>query len=489
MIDPWFRKKNITFLAVILLWSILIASLIPFFIYAKYDNPSADDFSYSIEVKNEFNNSHSILKAFYTGIQRTRIQYNNWQGTYFGSFIMTLNPYSFSSGLYKFAPVILIIMLIFSIWILSMLISRYILKISIIYAYILTAYISLVSLNFLPSLTQGIYWFNGAWYYTFAYCLSLLFVSILIVIINSKNRKLVLFLKIIAPILIILLGGENFTTSSSILLFMSVFSIVLLYKKKKNSIYILSLTIILLICVIIVYIAPGNAHRIMAVNKETSFIFSIIHAIYGGMYFLFKWILHSYVLLFSILILPLLKKQILKLDYNFKKPFLILIVTFLLFSAQFFPPLYGLDGLGPDRLKNIIFFSSIWLVLFNITYIYGYILKNDIIKINKSNNNYKKIYFITIILLLLISFFSYSYKNISIYYVSKNILNGDAAKYNTEYNERIKKITNSNDSNILVNEFSVKPKGLFFRDITNDENNWMNQSLSKYFDIESISLK
>ena len=60
---------------------------------------------------------------------------------------------------------------------------------------------------------------------------------------------------------------------------------------------------------------------------------------------------------------------------RFWHPILVLIVTFGLFCMQFTPTFYTLASSGPDRLKNLIYFSLYWLAAFNIFNFEGWMIQ------------------------------------------------------------------------------------------------------------------
>lgn len=113
-------------------------------------------------------------------------------------------------------------------------------------------------------------------------------------------------------------------------------------------------------------LAPGNLVR--AEGKLGTGIFqsgylTIIYAVEK----MNEW-LNLPVILICACAIPILVIIIKKTDYNFKYPIAVSMVSIILFVVQFFPHVYAMASIGPDRLLNVIYFSLSLGLLFNIFY-------------------------------------------------------------------------------------------------------------------------
>lgn len=467
---------------------ILLIILIPLIINAQYANPVNDDFNYSTEVKKAYDENHLVIDALTAGIKRTVEQYKNWQGTYFGTFIMTLNPYTFSSSLYKLAPIILILLLLLSTFLLAYVINKYYIKTTIYQVIIITSYIVSAYLLFIPSTAQGIYWFNGAWYYTFSFILLQTYISLLIIRLKSNIKFKKYFMSFLLIFISLAIAGENFSTSTFLLCFISLLTILLFIKHNSNKYFVLLLNILVLTGWLIVVLAPGNAIRASYINFNGNIFKAGLLALYGGMKYSFKWLFTSYLIIFILIFNKKIINLIKNCKYSFKNIILVLISAFLLFSVQLFPTTYTFGGFGPSRLQNIIYFSSIWFNLFIIIYISGYIIKNKQFKFIISNRMKKIIIILILISSIVISLNLNSYYNYSFYYITANLINGKAENHNDEYIERINQIINSDEREIILNPLEYYPRGLLVIDLSELNNN-SNSKFALYFNKDKISLK
>ena len=78
-------------------------------------------------------------------------------------------------------------------------------------------------------------------------------------------------------------------------------------------------------------------------------------------------------LISALALIPLLWRLAGRTGWRFPLPPLFTLVTFLFFSAQNAPHFYAASSAGPDRLRNIIYFSHFWVVLLNECYYLGWL--------------------------------------------------------------------------------------------------------------------
>ena len=69
-----------------------------------------------------------------------------------------------------------------------------------------------------------------------------------------------------------------------------------------------------------------------------------------------------------------------------------------------------------------------------------------------------------------------------------SIISGEAQLYAQESRQRYELYMQSAGKDVLVTPYSVKPELLFFDDITEDPEDWRNQSLTQYYDLASVAL-
>jgi len=397
--------KNKKLIIILFIWIFFILSLIPLLNYAKFTNPSADDFTYSANSKLAYNETGKIGNTINAAINSTKKAYHSWQGTFFGTFLMAISPNVFSIKLYKAAPVLLIVIFTLSTIFFTYTIIKYLFRSKAIYSLIISPIIVFLSLQFIPSLVEGIYWYNGAWYYTFSYCLTLLLFSFIIIFTSIESRTKTIILYIFSLILAFLLGGVNFTISFFSLIMISFITLIMFIYKRNNKYMLLILSIVIFSGVLISYLAPGNDVRANILNINVQVVDAIFLSLKANILFNFNWIKYNFLFVFIILLMPIFKDIINDINFEFKKPGIFLLTTFLIFSTQFTPPIFSLGSYGPYRLINVIYYSSIWFILSNAVYFYGYYLKTKKPRqkskiLNAKKKSSKPYYYIILIIVI-----------------------------------------------------------------------------------------
>lgn len=473
-------EMAITVLAV----GILIISLIPILWIGLYNHSCADDYSYGLLPYHAWKETGSIIEVFKAVITQVMDSYQSWQGTFSGVLAMTMQPAVFGENAYVFSTFILLITYILANIFLMKIILRDYIKTNRCKYWIFTSVLLFLSIQFLPSPVQGFYWYNGSILYTFFYSLMLVLIACILKLWKEENKKRIIYACCIL-LLAFILGGSNYTTAllSNILLFgLAGYSIIM---KKKGKKIITFAFILCFIGLMISATAPGNAVRQDAIEQTTTrpgTIMSILYSFSEGMEYLLSWqnIVQS---ILWVSLLPLFYCIAKNMDYKFKKPLLVLLLSICVFCAQFTPQIYaqGFTKL-PGRMENIIYFSSLWLIGINLFYFIGWLSKRK-----NQNIAYLSIIPITIILIMGAWFGNRNYKMTSIE-AGKSLISGEAQQYDKEIDERMEIYLNDEIKNAEIPELTVKPYIIFFTDIQPDPSNWLNASVREYFQKESVIL-
>lgn len=233
--------KNVYIFALVLFF----LSLVPLVVISFYNFPVGDDFDYAIRTHNGLINGGFI--GLLAGIFETiKFFYFNWQGTFSAIMIMSLQPAIFNVNLYFLSTIILLGTFILGTFSLCKTICMHYLKLNKYYYKIIAILICTISIQNIPSLVQGFYWWNGSIYYTFFFSLMLFQVSNLLK--YFKYDKFKYF--IITLILTMIIAGGNFVLVSNEIIVMTLLTIYLFVKKNKSKTKILGLTLVLYILAI-----------------------------------------------------------------------------------------------------------------------------------------------------------------------------------------------------------------------------------------------
>ena len=477
------NKKSV-FVLCLIIFAVL---LFPIVKVSFYTHPAADDFNYGVNTINKINDIG--LWGVLGGALKTVVYYfKTWQGTFSAIFLFALSPSIWGPNCYFLTTIIILLALLLSLMYLFKTIMINCLKCDKYIYYICTIIFYLLSIETLPSINQGLYWWNGASYYMIFFSLELVLLSLLFdAYINKKRKKVVLMC-----LLSFIIGGGNFITALQQIIILFILSLVLIiFKKDKSSVlpFVFSL-----IGLGISALAPGNAYRaagVVGMNPIKAIMLSFTNA-YA---FMFQWI--KPISIISIIIIALLLIPYIKnIKFKFRGMLLVLIMSYCIFSAEFTPTLYSTSSIGEGRLWNIMYISLLLIILLNTFYFIGYILNR--MKEKKAINNIDKTinYFIsgksiiTIVSLILIGSLMYFDRHSMTSYITYDILqNGQAQKYDQEYRERQKILENKSIKKVEFEKYTYMPYPIFYVDYTSDKNHWLNIPVAEIYNKEYVIVK
>ena len=85
--------KKVRWAAAVLLWAALLA---PFFLGAPAAHPATDDFTFAVYTHPTWVQTGSLLHVLKDAVSYALRTWHDWQGTFTGIVVMTLNPAVFS---------------------------------------------------------------------------------------------------------------------------------------------------------------------------------------------------------------------------------------------------------------------------------------------------------------------------------------------------------------------------------------------------------
>ena len=190
------------------------ALLVPFFLGARAAHPATDDFTFAVYTHPTWVQTGSILHVLKDALGYALRTWRDWQGTVTGVILMALNPAVFSLPHYGVHAVVLLALILVS----ALVFLRHMLGVRIglprgVWLPVALA-LAAVQLVFLPDFVEGIYWFNGAWFYMGAQSVALLTLVLcdrLAVSTASGARRATAAL--VCSLLLFALGMDNYITA------------------------------------------------------------------------------------------------------------------------------------------------------------------------------------------------------------------------------------------------------------------------------------
>lgn len=489
-----FTKNARTWRGILLI--LLVISLIPILAIAQYNHSCADDYSYGLNLRLTLSRTHSPIAIAKAVISTIVTQYTSWQGTYSAIAVFAIQPSVWGEHYYFISTYILIgfflwgVFSFFRSWIGKTYGRNDI-------ADIMSCCVSILSIQMLPSPAQGFFWWNGASYYVLWHSLMLVQTSRFLTI--SRMEKCPTPYSAVTALIGILIAGSNYITA---LLTLEISALLLVYCivnrrcwKSVGVIFLLTLAGFL-----VSVTAPGNAIR-----QEYFIALSPVSAIFTSFKTALKWaidwtsplliIVMVFLIPFLISIRPSIQA------YKFKLPLWIKIVMLLcLFASSFTPTLYAGNGIGADRVQNIRYF--IWVIIciaseyFLVQHIISWIKKiNHMFLIDRLLHWFtpkKAALFFSVLIASSVLFATVSLHNndadaFTSTSAAYSIYTGAAKEYDYIADKRLQ-ILLSDEENVVLEPYSVKPYVLFFDDITESAEDWKNKSMAAFYNKESVVL-
>ena len=156
--------------------ALCLAVLAPFFLGSMAAHPATDDFTFAAYTHKTWLETGSLPHVLKDAVSYALRTWRDWQGTFTGIIVMTLNPAVFDLPHYGRHAVLL---LVFDIAAAACFLGHFLSRAGMpgqLRRCLIPALI-LIQLVFLPDIVEGIYWFNGAWFYTGANAAALLLLT------------------------------------------------------------------------------------------------------------------------------------------------------------------------------------------------------------------------------------------------------------------------------------------------------------------------
>lgn len=389
----------------IVLVIVTIALLLPFIYVSKYAYPWADDFSYGTDARIAYLNTHSVIRAIGAAIKSTASVYKEWQGTYTSCFLMALQPAVWNIKLYHLTGTIMTITMLASYVALGLVVFKRLWKMSFPGALSTSLLAYVVSTQRVIGIAEAFTWYNSAVHYTYMNALLVFFISMLALYVFGVNESETKAKKIISQILLCILGfivaGGNNVTALTGMLVLIVLGIAIPVLQENGSKLRCCKS---LMPVLIVYgigflanmLSPGNRARDDSMGAD------IGHLDFGSILAnAFKVCNMDIADKFSLELLAVLLvvgviawREFCKADsdkcrFTFGKPILVILASYCLLASMYCPMLAVSDSsddmklvyefaTGMARTENIVYFSMVLLMVFDVVYCIGWLYQKGL---------------------------------------------------------------------------------------------------------------
>lgn len=476
-----------------------ILMLIPLYVIAFYNWPSADDYSMGIGAYNAWKESHNIFSVLWQGIYMSGYDWMNWTGFYTCTFFMSIPLNAFGSQYYFIGTLISLTFFHIAIWYMFSCIFIRFFKMDKYLSRILIVLIMFMCVQCLmpEGRMEMFYWYCSAGGYTLTYSLGFILIGMLATVLSLSNVKKVYL--VLVSVVAILAGGANYPTALELSLITVAVAILtfILPEWKKHKEVLIPIAFYL-VGFLLSVLAPGNSVRESGTTGYGPFQAVLISLYYTARYAITEWTTWS-VLVIVLMTLPLWWKGVEKVGFSFKYPILVSIYGYGLVSATVTAPLFGVGNIIAGRLCGQFYMQYIMVLTLVVGYWVGWFKKNLYPNISETTggekNTLSPIY--TKYYIVLFAFFIFasvmSIKDDNHYYAFSSAItdlaNGSAAQYREENLAREEILLDDSIKDVVFDSYSIEPKLLFYTDISTDEDDWINNSMERYYDKNSIVRK
>ncbi len=423
-------------------------ALLPFLVLCFFAHPGGDDFNYA-------------CRSASAGLQENlKADYFHWNGRYISNILVFQNPMHLSGlGLYRLAPLILIIATLLTIkWTVGTFFSN--LKSGA--TWLIAGLTTSIFLSTMPIISEGIYWYTGAYTYHLSCLIALFYGTWLFRFMDKRyfiGKQLDLFG---LTLLIFLLCG--FCEVTTLILFWShLIAFFYLFKQKNHSWFVPILLACILGFVVMVF-APGNAVRAAHFTDNHDLSYSLWMTFAQSVRFIITWFANPVFVLGLVCLLVYYEKYRNKYTDRLRiSPLLGVSVLVLIMFSCIFPAYWGTGILGQHRTLNVAyFFVIVWVVVAIIS-----LLNEGRISLRKIKNTaFTRWVFPVMLLSLLIA---PNYKN-----AITDWFAGDLHQYDQQMTERYELLETCPEHCELPG-ITAKPTGLFLYEISDDHKSFVNE--------------
>ena len=193
--------------------AVLVLSLVPMLLIARYDLPLGDDVIYGGLVSQALTSDPSLSSALRAAAGVVAEKFHSWQGTFSAIFLMAFQPGVFGLSYYQITPYLMLGAVIASTLLLTYTLLCSVLGASRRVWLLLGSAVAFFSIQLCVSPREGFFWYNGAVYYTLYHSLLLVLATLVIRIVRSPRAWVRATFAVLGVVLAAVLSGGNYATA------------------------------------------------------------------------------------------------------------------------------------------------------------------------------------------------------------------------------------------------------------------------------------
>lgn len=442
---------------------LLVAMLIPLLWIAVYNYPADDDFGYVLPVAQAWLDTGSLWQVLKAVAYRSYQTCMGWQGYFVSNALFCLNPMVFDIRLYFVGTWFMLALLCLSVAYLIKGITGALRASSSVFWIFYTACMVL-ALQFMPSISNGIYWYNSAQYIT-AVCILFINLGILLRGMQpgqSRGRRI--SQSICAGLCGFLLGGSFYAPALGGIVLLAFVAAAALKNRAANRLQCCLSLGLAVVALCISMMSPGNALRQEGIGQALPPLQTIVTAVLDGFDLVGKWITPQ-LLAALLLICPVLWKPLKDSRFRFQHPLLVMIALYGCLSASLAPGIYTGFGYDTERYLNVVYFYFLLFAMGCVIYGEGWLIrqleqsgKNNLLAAAQPlGQRFTAGYLAIVLALTVLGGFANTIMNTPSISAAKSIVSGEAATFLSEMQERQEYMRVTPSEETVVESLSCQP--------------------------------
>ena len=514
------RMKQISFKTAGILSGILyLLSLLPIIRIGFYNYPSADDFMMGIPAKEAYL-SGGLMPAVRDGLQYAFDIYMHWMGYFTSNVVMSFPPNIFGERCYVWTTVILLALLTLSTAFFFRVLFVRICGAGRDAANVITMLVLLAGVQCMPEGTprvEAFFWYSGAINYLGTFSLGLFYLGLMLSAAGSDRKGIRTLDYILLLLVSFWAGGSNYMTALTCVFITTVFLVLMTpagYRKlcdltgvclyggaaegsRRGKMILPGLMIAagFLCCCF----APGNATRDSMVEGFGAVKSILISLYYALTYCVNLWTRWE-VIVILLLMTPFLWSLAGESRLSFRYPAAVSLLLYGITAMNFTPPLFALGNIEAGRFRSIMWLQYLYAMALILFYWIGwtqrYVLKRGAGEKEAGGPRHLSAAACKLtgtLIIVLLAGSALCVKATPDYYTATSaltdLMNGTAKGFAEENAVREQILHDPAVRDAVLSEHRFQPELLFFEDITEDPDDWINAGIARYYHKDSITMQ
>ena len=447
--------------------AVLVCMILPLVLMAFYNYPADDDFGTVLPASTawlEKGSLSDVAKAIY---EKTVSHYQNWNGYLVSAIFCNLAPMIFGIELYFLSTWFVLALICLSLaYLLKAVLAKLECTAQSVFWILYTATLILV-LQFMPSISNAIYWHTGSMYVVVP-CVLFLTLGLLLRCSMPQSSRRAIWRGAMLALCGFVMGGSFYGPMLGAFVAVLLIALQGMIRRSKMNIYGLVTLVAFVASLIISLLSPGNQLRQERYGTPMGIVPAVITSVLDAFDLSGAW-LTPQLWAMLLLILPVMWHPLKESKLSFRHPMCFFVLFFGVFAATLTPGIYTGVTYGMDRYMNVIYIHFLLMALGSPVYALGWFIRwlekrtdsanaQQTLELAKGIGQRFTVLYLTIVLALLaMGGFAFTIMNTSSVSATKSLVTGEAARFHQDMKEREEYIRVTDSDEVAVRVLGSQP--------------------------------